>query len=203
MIWVELWQNGQSKNTREQEMWRQNGNNSGEKEKGGELKSAERWTYGLLSKDCPRMEGQTGWEAFSHDEPFNTHCWFGASKRVIWGQAREIKRARKREGEMQDVRNVRSRGNTWPWQLLSNAELVFFGFVFTYKAVAKKSTRWQHNLIVTMALAIIQKWTWKIWSADCGDDFHWAQLLCKCFTLYVWDSVLVLKYWQMQLLRFH
>lgn len=42
---------------------------------------------------------------------------------------------------MQDVRNVRSRGNTWPWQHLSNAELVFFGFVFTYKAVAKKSTR--------------------------------------------------------------
>lgn len=32
---------------------------------------------------------------------------------------------------MQDVRNVRSRGNTWPWQHLSNAELVFFGFVFT------------------------------------------------------------------------
>lgn len=39
-------------------------NNSREKEKGGELKSGERQTSGLLSADCQRMGGQTGGETF-------------------------------------------------------------------------------------------------------------------------------------------
>ena len=37
----------------------------GEKEEGGELKSGESWTSGLLSEDCWRMERETGGETFS------------------------------------------------------------------------------------------------------------------------------------------
>lgn len=79
---------------------------------------------------------------------------------MIRGQAREIKRGQKREGEMQHVRNVRSSGNTWPWQLESDAELLFF-FVCSRPVLHLKlryvEERGQNSLVVRMALRKIQK----------------------------------------------
>lgn len=54
-------------------------------------------------------------------------------------------------GEMQNVRNVSSPENTWPWQLLSNAELVgFFSLSLSFVLQLKlhyvaKTTRQQQQ----------------------------------------------------------
>ena len=55
---------------------------------------------------------------------------------------RERERERKREREeMQNVRNVSSPENTWPWQLLSSAEPVFC--CFTVKVALSGSQKVQ------------------------------------------------------------
>lgn len=75
-------------------------------------------------------KGRQGWETFCMMNLSTSIVGLERAKRVIRGQAREIKRGQKREGEMQHVRNVRSAGDTWPWQLESNAELLGFCYLF-------------------------------------------------------------------------
>lgn len=55
----------------------------GGKEMGGELKSEERQSSGLLSAGLWKDGGADGRGDFLHDGALNTHCWFGASKGVI------------------------------------------------------------------------------------------------------------------------
>lgn len=97
-------------------------------------KSVENWNlWSTEPLDCylptERTEGADRSSNYMLDGALNTHCWFGVSKGAIWGQASEIKIER----EMQNVRNVRSQENTWPWQVLSSAQLVFFFFVSQLK----------------------------------------------------------------------
>lgn len=50
---------------------------------------------------------------------------------------------------MQNVRNVSSQENTWPWQRLSNAELLFFVLLFFQFKLHKvaKSTRLEKQTV--------------------------------------------------------
>lgn len=184
MIWVEWWQNGKSKKIGSMKCAAIKRNNSGRKEKGEGLKSGECWTYGLISADCRRMAGQTGGEAFCMMRLWTPIVGLGASKRSDRRTSQKDKEREREWGEMQNVRNVSSPENTWPWRLLSSAELVFCCFTVkvalsgSQKVQGAKShreqqwsahsNRWTGDLKVTENLHR---------SADCEDGFLWAQPL--------------------------
>lgn len=158
-------------------------NNSGGKERW----RIEIWRVLDLRIDICRLStdgGQTGGEAFCMMRLWTPIVGLGASKRSDRRTSQKDKEREREWGEMQNVRNVSSPENTWPWRLLSSAELVFCCFTVkvalsgSQKVQGAKSHREQqwsaHSNIWTGDLKVTENLHR---SADCEDGFLWAQPL--------------------------